>query len=69
VIEWKQIAENLVRHPGGKIYLRARVNGKVVRKCLQTSDLRTAIHKRDLGVEKLRHVAALGEDLTSVLRM
>jgi hypothetical protein len=62
VIEWKKIGENLVRHPGGQIYLRAKVNGKPVRKSLHTDDLRTAKRKRDAELEKLRHIATLGDE-------
>ena len=62
MIEWKQIGENLVRHPGGNIYLRAKVNGKVVRKSLHTADIRTAKRKRDAELEKIRHAASLGDD-------
>jgi len=62
MVEWKQAGENLVRHPSGTIYLRAKVNGKVVRKSLHTDDLRTAKRKRDVELEQVRHVASLGTD-------
>ena len=55
--DWKQIGENLVRHRGGTIYLRAKVGGKIVRVSLETEDLRIAKIKRDSKLEKLREVA------------
>ncbi len=41
-----QVEENLVRHVGGTIYLRTKVQGKVIRVSLETSDLRIAKNKR-----------------------
>jgi hypothetical protein len=38
--EWKQVGENLVKHWGGTIYLRAKVRGKVIRQSLETCSLR-----------------------------
>jgi len=60
-MKWTKAGENLVRHPAGTIYLRAKIGGKVVRTSLQTSDLRTAKRKRDIHLEDLRHAASLGE--------
>jgi len=37
-----QVAENLVKHVGGTIYLRAKGGGKVIRVPLETSNLWTA---------------------------
>jgi len=58
---WTKVGENLVRHPCGTIYLRAKVAGKKVRQSLGTSDLRQAKRKRDLTLETLRHTATLGD--------
>lgn len=55
--DWTQIGENLVRHVGGTIYLRAKVGGKVIRKSLETSDLRIAKLMRDETLESLRGAA------------
>lgn len=60
-MKWTRCGENLVRHPAGTIYLRAKVGGKKVRQSLETSDLRTAKRKRDMLLETLRHAASLGE--------
>jgi len=59
---WTKVAENLVRHPAGTIYLRAKVAGRKIRQSLGTSDLRAAKRKRDLLIEDLRHAAALGTE-------
>lgn len=55
---WTQVGENLVRHEGGKIYLRAKVNGKVIRVSLGVSDLRIAKIKRDDHLAGMRSAAA-----------
>lgn len=55
--DWTQVGENLVRHRGGTIYLRAKVAGKVVRFSLETSDLRIAKIKRDDHLQALRTAA------------
>src|SRR5687767_2992762 len=55
--DWTQVGENLVRHVGGTIYLRAKVAGKVIRVSLQTSDLRIAKIKRDDRLGGLRQAA------------
>lgn len=55
--EWTQVGENLVKHSGGKIYLRAKVNGKVIRVSLATTDLRIAKIKRDERLGKIRNAA------------
>jgi integrase len=60
-VKWTKVGENLVRHPAGTIYLRAKVGGKVIRTSLQTGDLRTAKRKRDIQLEDLRHAASLGD--------
>jgi len=44
--DWTQVAENLVRHRAGTIYLRAKVGGKVIRESLRVDDLRIAKLKR-----------------------
>jgi len=51
---WKHVGENLVRHWGGTVYLRAKVSGKIIRQSLETSDLRIAKLKRDDMLPKLR---------------
>jgi integrase len=64
---WTKIAENLVRHPSGTIYLRAKVSGKKIRQSLNTTDLRQAKRKRDSTLEDLRHAASLaGENIESL---
>lgn len=60
LMKWIKVAENLVRHPAGTIYLRAKVGGKKIRQSLETTDLRQAKRKRDLELEILRRAAALG---------
>ena len=60
-VKWTRCGENLVRHPAGTIYLRAKVGGKKVRQSLDTSDLRQAKRKRDDLLETLRHAAGLGD--------
>lgn len=52
--DWQQVGENLVRHRGGTIYLRAKVAGKIKRISLQTTDLRIAKIKRDATLAGLR---------------
>lgn len=59
-MKWTKVAENLVRHPAGTIYLRAKVAGEKVRVSLETTDLRQAKRKRDTMLETLRHAASLG---------
>ena len=34
---WKHVGENLVRHWGGTVYLRAKVSGKIIRQSMETS--------------------------------
>lgn len=60
-VKFIRCGENLVRHPGGTIYLQAKVAGEKVRQSLQTSDLRQAKRKRDMLLETLRHAASLGD--------
>lgn len=55
---WKQVGENLVRHQGGTIYLRAKVAGKIIRRSLETTDLATAKRKRDTEIKLDRKRAA-----------
>ena len=64
---WQQVGENLVRHSAGKIYLRAKVVGKVIRVSLETEDLRIAKLKRDEKLAGLRKASAVEGD-TGVLR-
>lgn len=61
---WQKVGENLVRHSGGVIYLRGRVNGKPIRVSLGTSDLRIAKIARDARLASLRSEAK-NDDLTS----
>lgn len=56
--DWLQVGENLVKHSGGTIYLRAKVHGKVIRVSLETTDLRIAKIKRDDRLSKLRAAAS-----------
>ena len=63
--DWKQAGENLVRHKGGTYYLRAKVNGKIIRRSLRTSDLRIAKLKRDSELASQR-TAAAREDSKSI---
>lgn len=62
--DWTQVGENLVRHEGGTIYLRAKVSGKVIRVSLETEDLRIAKMKRDARLSAIRKksVAARSTD-------
>jgi integrase len=64
--DWTQVGENLVRHKGGKIYLRAKVKGKVIRVSLETSDLRIAKIKRDDRLAGMRTAALAKESNTTV---
>lgn len=66
VIEWKRAAENLIRHPGGTYYLHAKVNGRKIRKSLQTSDLKTAKRKRDEELEELRAIEPTGPNVRTI---
>jgi len=63
---WTKAAENLVRHSGGVIYLRIKLNGKTIRKSLQTTDLRTAKMKRATEIEALRKIADGASDATPI---
>lgn len=63
---WTQVAENLVRHQGGTIYLRAKVAGKVIRVSLDTKDLRIAKIKRDEELERVRKAATPDSDPTKI---
>ncbi len=65
--DWTQVGENLVRHRGGKIYLRAKVKGKVIRVSLGTSDLRIAKIKRDDRLSGMR-TAALSKVASPAVR-
>jgi integrase len=58
--DWAKVGENLVRHTGGTIYLRAWIGGKAIRRSLGTSDLRIAKLGRDALLAKLRTVAESG---------
>jgi len=64
---WTQVGENLVRHWAGQIYLRAKVDGKVKRVSLQTSDLRIAKMKRDDLLSGMRKASA-SEHQTGAVR-
>lgn len=46
---WKRVAENLVRHESGTIYLRAKVAGKPIRYSLKTIELAAAKAEPTLG--------------------
>lgn len=52
-----QVGENLVRHRSGTIYLRAKVEGKVIRFTLETTNLRIAKLKRDDVLAGIRAAA------------
>lgn len=54
---WKKVGENLVRHSGGKIYLRMRVDGKPIRVSLGTDDLRIAKIAREARMAALKEAA------------
>jgi integrase len=56
--DWKQVAENLVRHANGTYYLRAKVHGKVIRESLRTKDARIARIRRDDRLASLRSAVA-----------
>lgn len=64
--DWTQVAENLVRHQSGTIYVRAKVAGKVIRLSLRTSDLRIAKIKRDAELERLRKEAKAPNDISKI---
>jgi integrase len=66
VITWTKAAENIVRHPSGTYYLRAKIDGKNVRKSLGTSDLRIAKKKRDARLEELRR-PVVDPDMITIL--
>lgn len=57
VKKWSKVGENLVRYQGGKIYLRAKVAGKIKQVSLQTTDLRIAKLKRDALLSSMRKAA------------
>lgn len=64
--DWETVAENLVRYiPSGVLYLRAKVNGKFIRKSLKLTAVRPAKLKRDKMLAELR--AAAGDFSGSVL--
>lgn len=65
---WQKVGENLVRHSGGTIYLRGRVDGKPIRVSLKTKDLRIAKIARDAKLEQLRE-AVKSVDLTGAKTM
>lgn len=52
--DWTQVAENLVRHSSGNYYLRAKIDGKVIRVGLKVKSLRLAKLKRDEKLNELR---------------
>ncbi len=54
---WSQVADNLVRHKAGEIYLRAWVAGKEIRESLGTPSLRIAKLKRNERLDELREAA------------
>jgi hypothetical protein len=64
--EWTKVGENLVRHAGGTIYLRAKVKGKVIRVSLNTSDIRIAKIARDHRLQGIRAAAVTQESKTTV---
>ena len=57
--DWTKVGENLMKHVGGTIYLRAKVAGKVIRVSLETKDIRIAKIKRDDRLSKMRCAADL----------
>ncbi len=65
---WKQVGENLVKHRAGTYYLRAKVDGKIKRISLQTSDLRIAKLKRDDQLNALRSAAVERSVATGEIR-
>lgn len=67
--DYEKVAENLVRHSGGKIYLRAKVGGKSIRLALKTTDLRIAKLKRDTHLAALRTSAALATDDVNIKKL
>lgn len=54
---WKKVGDNLVRHSGGTIYLRARVDGKPIRVSLGTDDLRIAKIAREARLVAMKEAA------------
>lgn len=64
--DFTKVAENLVRHKGGSYYLRAWVDGKVIRTKLDAVDLRIAKLQRDAKLASLRGAARLA--VTSEVR-
>jgi len=56
---WTRVAENLVRHPRGKYYLRASVGGKVVVRSLRTNNIAEARARRDRELARLRALAGI----------
>ena len=64
--DWTQVGEILVRHRGGKIYLRAKVNGKVIRISLGITDLRIAKIMRDDRLAGIRKATVKNPSTTNV---
>jgi integrase len=64
--DWTQVGENLVRHKGGSYYLRAWVDGKVIRAKLDAANLRIAKLQRDAKLAAMRGAAKVA--LTSSVR-
>jgi integrase len=64
---WKKVGENLVRHQGGTIYLRAKVAGKIIRRSLDTEDLAAAKRKRDTEIERIRKQMATAAEAAKTL--
>lgn len=55
--DFVQVGENLVRHAGGTIYLRAKVRGKVIKVSLGTKELKVAKLARDDRLTAMRAAA------------
>lgn len=64
--DWTKVGENLVKHVGGTIYLRAKVKGKVIRVSLNTSDIRIAKIARDHRLQGIRSAAVTQTTKTTV---
>lgn len=58
--KWDRVGENLFRRlPSGKIYLRAKIAGKVVERSLGVANVRVAKKKRDVLLTELRDKAGI----------
>lgn len=65
-MDWERAGENLVKHiPTGTFYIRAKVNGKVIRRSLKTKSLRPAKLARDKVLAELRLQAGKSGEIVS----